>query len=451
VSHLICSHRHILRAQRQNVGALSDSIHRKSKRIRIAKPFRVDLRFERRIAHHPVERNQHCEQPGELGDSRHLTLQHDGRLLRVYAAGEPVLDDVEGVLPDVGSALGARGERVQVRQQKVALTSLLKPQTIFDRAHEVAEMQPSRRRVAGDDARLRFAGRGHGVSSDSRDFIGRRFVTTLEWTSLQSRVCTRGVSMRVSIYRYNPETDEVPYMKDYDFDLTADSDLMVLDVLERLKERDPTLSYRRSCREGVCGSDGMNINGMNALACTTPVTTALQRPATRLQAEERRGKRTGRRSKKHKGRLVLRPLPGMPVIRDLVVDMTQFWRQYEAVKPYLQNDEPPPAQERLQSPEDRARLDGYYECILCGCCTSACPSWWWNPETYIGPAGLLWAYRFLADSRDTATRERLSELDDPFSVFRCRAILNCTAVCPKGLNPRHAISRIEGLIVREGV
>lgn len=233
--------------------------------------------------------------------------------------------------------------------------------------------------------------------------------------------------MQVSIYRYNPEVNETPFMEEFDFDLPEGQDLMVLDVLERLKERDPSLSYRRSCREGVCGSDGMNINGTNALACTTHVSSVVKR-----------------------GRLVLRPLPGMPVIRDLVVDMTQFWRQYESIKPYLMNDQPPPAQERLQSPEERARLDGLYECILCACCSSACPSWWWNPESYVGPAGLLWAYRFLADTRDTATGERLSELDDPFSVFRCRAILNCTAVCPKGLNPRHAISKIQGLLVKEG-
>ena len=233
--------------------------------------------------------------------------------------------------------------------------------------------------------------------------------------------------MKVSIYRYNPDMNDVPFMQDFDFPLAEGEDLMVLDVLERLKEQDPTLTYRRSCREGVCGSDGMNINGTNMLACTTHVSEVVKRD-----------------------RLELRPLPGMPVIRDLVVDMSQFWHQYERIKPYLMNDQPPPAQERLQSPEERARLDGLYECILCACCSSACPSWWWNPDSYVGPAGLLWAYRFLADTRDTATRERLGELDDPFSVFRCRAILNCTAVCPKGLNPRHAISRIQGLLVREG-
>lgn len=245
--------------------------------------------------------------------------------------------------------------------------------------------------------------------------------------------------MKVSIYRYNPEVDDVPRMQDYEVEMPAGEDLMVLDVLERLKAQDPTLTYRRSCREGVCGSDGMSINGANALACMTHVSDVLRGGALP----------SGQRLRRSKS-LVLRPLPGMPVIRDLVVDMSQFWRQYESVKPYLMNDEPPPAMERLQSPEERARLDGLYECILCGCCSSGCPSWWWNPDSYVGPAGLLWSYRFLADTRDTATRERLADLDDPYSVFRCRGVLNCTAFCPKGLNPRHAISQIEGLLVREG-
>ncbi|MEQ8861259.1 MAG: succinate dehydrogenase iron-sulfur subunit [Pseudomonadales bacterium] len=245
--------------------------------------------------------------------------------------------------------------------------------------------------------------------------------------------------MRVTVYRYNPESDSVPYLQDYDFEVPQSRDLMVLDVLEALKEQDPTLTFRRSCREGVCGSDGMNINGANALACITRVSTALQ--GGRLPS--------GQKINASKS-LIIRPLPGMPVIRDLVVDMQQFWEQYKSVKPWLINDQPPPSQERLQSPEERARLDGLYECVLCGCCTSACPSWWWNPETYVGPAGLLWGYRFLADSRDTASRERLADLDDPFSVFRCRAVLNCVAFCPKGLNPRNAISRIEGMLLQEG-
>lgn len=201
---------------------------------------------------------------------------------------------------------------------------------------------------------------------------------------------------------------------------------MVLDVLEHLKVTDPTLSFRRSCREGVCGSDGININGRNDLACVTRVSDAMGRAAS----------------------LVLRPLSGMPVIRDLVVDQSQFFENYRRIQPYLINDQPAPAIERLQSPEDRAKLDGLYECILCACCSSACPSYWWNPDKYIGPAGLLQAYRFLIDSRDTGTSERLSKLEDPFSLFRCRSIGNCTWVCPKGLNPMRAIGHIRRMLLR---
>ena len=233
--------------------------------------------------------------------------------------------------------------------------------------------------------------------------------------------------MQVSIYRYNPDVDEVPSMRDMQIDLPEGKDLMVLELLELLKAEDPTLSYRRSCREGVCGSDGMNMNGKNGLACITPV------------SEVAKG-----------GKLVLRPLPGLPVVRDLVVDMTQFYKQYEKVQPYLINDNPPPAQERLQSPEDREELDGLYECILCACCSTSCPSFWWNPDKFIGPAGLLQAYRFLADSRDTATAERLANLDDPFSVFRCRGIMNCVNVCPKGLNPTRAIGKIRTMLMQQG-
>lgn len=233
--------------------------------------------------------------------------------------------------------------------------------------------------------------------------------------------------MQVSVYRYNPDVDEVPEMRTSALELPEGKDLMVLDVLELLKVEDPTLSYRRSCREGVCGSDGINMNGKNGLACITPVSQVAKR-----------------------GKLVLRPLPGLPVIRDLVVDMSQFYRQYEKVDPFLQNDSPPPAQERLQSPEERAKLDGLYECILCACCSTACPSFWWNPDKFIGPAGLLQAYRFLADSRDTATAERLAKLDDPFSVFRCRGIMNCVSVCPKGLNPTRAIGKIRSLLLQQG-
>jgi succinate dehydrogenase / fumarate reductase iron-sulfur subunit len=232
----------------------------------------------------------------------------------------------------------------------------------------------------------------------------------------------------VSIYRYNPETDSKPAMHDIEVAVPADKDLMVLDVLNLAKEKDPTIVYRRSCREGVCGSDGMNINGKNGLACITPLSEALNG------------------SKK----LVLRPLPGLPVIRDLVVDMSIFYKQFEKVKPYLVNDKPAPAIERLQSPEERAKLDGLYECILCACCSTSCPSFWWNPDKFIGPAGLLQAYRFLADSRDTAAAERLADPDDPFSVFRCRGIMNCVTVCPKGLNPTRAIGHIRSMLISQG-
>jgi len=232
--------------------------------------------------------------------------------------------------------------------------------------------------------------------------------------------------MRFSIYRYNPESDNAPSMKDYDLEIPAGSDMMLLDALILLKEKDPTLAFRRSCREGVCGSDGLNINGKNALACITPVSEL-------------------------GNKVVVRPLPGLPVIRDLVVDMTQFYKQYEKIKPYLINNDEPPAKEHLQSPEDRAELDGLYECILCACCSTSCPSFWWNPDKFVGPSGLLQAYRFLADSRDTATQERLADLDDAYSVFRCRGIMNCVEACPKGLNPTKAIGKIRSMLLTQSV
>lgn len=224
-------------------------------------------------------------------------------------------------------------------------------------------------------------------------------------------------TIKFSIYRFNPETDQKPYMQDFELQLPEGKDMMLLQALIELRKQDPTITLRRSCGEGVCGSDGMNINGKNGLACVTSISN-LKQP------------------------IVVRPLPGLPVIRDLIVDMEPFFKQYHKVQPYLQNDKPESARERLQSPEDRAKLDGLYECILCACCTTSCPSWWWNPEKFIGPAGLLQATRFILDSRDTATDKRLSDLEDPFSVFRCRGIMNCTAVCPKGLNPTAAISKI---------
>ena len=234
--------------------------------------------------------------------------------------------------------------------------------------------------------------------------------------------------MHVSVYRYNPDQDEVPKMVSYEVELPEDRDIFVLDLLHMIKDQDTTLSYRRSCREGVCGSDGINMNGKNGLACVTPVSQVARR-----------------------GKLVLRPLPGLPVVRDLVVDMAQFYEQYSKVKPYLISKEPPPEKERLQSPEDREKLDGLYECILCACCSTSCPSFWWNPDKFIGPAGLVAAYRFLADSRDTATEERLADLDDPFSVFRCRGIMNCVSVCPKGLNPTRAIGKIRTMLLKRDV
>ncbi|GLQ31904.1 succinate dehydrogenase iron-sulfur subunit [Litoribrevibacter albus] len=233
--------------------------------------------------------------------------------------------------------------------------------------------------------------------------------------------------MLVSVYRYNPETDQAPYMQDYNIEIPGGKDLMVLDVLHLIKEQDVSLSFRRSCREGVCGSDGLNINGKNGLACITPLSECVKGD-----------------------KLILRPLPGLPVIRDLIVDMEQFYKQYEKIKPYLINDTPAPAIERLQSPEDREHLDGLYECILCACCSTSCPSFWWNPDKFIGPSGLLQAYRFLIDSRDTATEERLAALDDPFSVFRCRGIMNCVNVCPKGLNPTKAIGHIRNMLLQRG-
>lgn len=229
------------------------------------------------------------------------------------------------------------------------------------------------------------------------------------------------------IYRYHPETDSKPTMQAIEVE-DRWRKTMVLDILEHLREQDPTLTYRRSCREGVCGSDGMNINGRNRLACVTSADEAMEKGS----------------------RLIIRPLPGMPVIRDLVVDQSLFFEQYHKAMPYLINDNPAPATERLQSPEDRAKLDGLYECILCACCTSGCPSWWWNPEQYLGPAALLQAQRFIIDSRDTATRMRLKNLDDHFSLYRCRDIGNCAWVCPKGLNPMHAISEIRRRMVTSG-
>ena len=228
--------------------------------------------------------------------------------------------------------------------------------------------------------------------------------------------------MKLSIYRYDPENGAAPTLQTMQVELDG-SERMLLDALMKLKAQDPTLSFRRSCREGVCGSDAMNINGKNGLACVTKIADLPDH-------------------------VTLHPLPGMPVIRDLIVDMTQFFKQYESIKPYVVNHDAPPERERLQSPVEREELNGLYECILCACCSTACPSFWWNPDKFVGPAGLLQAYRFIADSRDQETSARLDNLEDPYRLFRCHTIMNCVDVCPKGLNPTQAIGKIKELMVK---
>jgi succinate dehydrogenase / fumarate reductase iron-sulfur subunit len=229
----------------------------------------------------------------------------------------------------------------------------------------------------------------------------------------------------IDIYRYDPDVDARPRVQRYEIEL-GHGERMLLDVLETIKAMDESLAYRRSCREGICGSDAMNINGKNGLAC---LTNMQQLPKT----------------------IVLRPLPGLPVIRHLIVDMTHFFNQYHSIRPWLVNEDPPPERERLQSPAERDQLDGLYECILCACCSSSCPSFWWNPDRFVGPAGLLQAYRFIVDSRDQVTSERLTNLEDAYRLFRCRTIMNCVDVCPKGLNPARAIGEIRTMLTRRTV
>ena len=229
------------------------------------------------------------------------------------------------------------------------------------------------------------------------------------------------------IYRYDPDSGENPRYDRFEIDLD-DTGPMVLDALIKIKnEIDPTLTFRRSCREGICGSCSMNIAGKNGLACTTAI-------------------------EDYKSEIRITPLPHMDVIKDLVPDFTHFFAQYASVRPWLEGGPPPPdGKERLQSPEDRAKLDGLYECILCACCSSSCPSYWWNSDRFLGPAILLQAYRFLADSRDAATGERLDELEDPFRLYRCHTIMNCANVCPKGLNPAKAIAETKKLLLERAV
>lgn len=225
------------------------------------------------------------------------------------------------------------------------------------------------------------------------------------------------------VYRYDPSTDKNPSVDSYQVDLD-DCGPMVLDALIKIKsDIDPTLSFRRSCREGICGSCAMNIGGQNTLACTAGI-------------------------EDYEGDIAVFPLPHQPVVRDLVSDLTNFYAQYASVEPWLKADTPAPSgRERLQSPEDREKLDGLYECILCACCSTSCPSYWWNSDRYLGPAALLNAYRWIVDSRDEYTGERLDQLEDPFKLYRCHTIMNCTSACPKGLNPAQAIGEIKKTMV----
>jgi len=231
--------------------------------------------------------------------------------------------------------------------------------------------------------------------------------------------------MRFKIYRYNPETDKKPYTQEYVLD-DIEPGMMLLDALKIIKEQDPSLGFRRSCGEGVCGSDGMNINGVNGLACITALSD-LKEPVE------------------------INPLPGLPVIRDLIIDMEQFYKQYREVKPYLTVKDALPEVELKQTPEDRDKLDGLYECVLCACCSTSCPSFWWNPDKFLGPAALLQSARFLQDSRDQTQTERLEALEGPFKLFRCHTIMNCVQVCPKELNPTKAIGEIKKMMLKKTI
>ncbi|MDX8383405.1 MAG: succinate dehydrogenase iron-sulfur subunit [Ghiorsea sp.] len=233
-------------------------------------------------------------------------------------------------------------------------------------------------------------------------------------------------NITLEIYRFNPEKDDKPYMQSFEVPVEKQG-MKLLDALNYIKwHLDGTLTYRRSCGEGVCGSDGLNINGVNGLGCITAI-EGLSQP------------------------IKVRPLPSMEVTRDLVVDMSHFFDQYRQVKPWLQSKTPTPEHERLQSPEQRAELDGSYECILCGCCTTACPSWWWNGDRFLGPAALLQADRWLKDSRDEATGERLDHLEDSFKLYRCHQIMNCMEACPKELNPTKAINDIKRSLAKRKI
>ena len=233
-----------------------------------------------------------------------------------------------------------------------------------------------------------------------------------------------GVETReFQIYRWDPDKDDNPRLDIYHVDL-KNCGPMVLDAITKIKkETDSTLTFRRSCREGICGSCAMNIDGVNTLACTKPIMEV-------------------------KGKVKIFPLPHMPVIKDLVSDLTHFFQQLASVEPWLKRNESTGLAENTQSVDERKRLDGLYECILCACCSTSCPSYWWNSERYLGPAALLQANRWIVDSRDMATEERLEQLDDTFKLYRCHTIMNCTSACPKGLNPAKAIAQIKKMIAR---
>ncbi|MCP5352533.1 MAG: succinate dehydrogenase iron-sulfur subunit [Chromatiales bacterium] len=230
--------------------------------------------------------------------------------------------------------------------------------------------------------------------------------------------------MKFEIYRFHPEHDSKPRMQAYEVEV--ERGMMLRDALLAIQAKDETFTFRHSCGEGVCGSDGVNVNGVNMLACTTRVSD-LEEPVQ------------------------VRPLPGRPVIRDLVVDMSQFYKQYQSVDPWLQRNEPNPEREIRQSPEQRDKLDGLYECIMCACCSTSCPSFWWNPDKFLGPQALLTAARFVLDSRDQATEKRLDALEGPYKLFRCHTIMSCVEVCPKGLNPTRAIGHLKAMMLKDSV
>ncbi len=254
--------------------------------------------------------------------------------------------------------------------------------------------------------------------------LNSRVVKGKDWAADENSSNVR----KFNIYRWDPDNPDQPRVDSYEVDMDSCGPMLLHALIKIKDEIDQTLTFRRSCREGICGSCAMNINGTNTLACTLNMSDL---PA---------------------GDVDIYPLPHMPVVKDLVPDMTHFYAQYASIEPWIKTQSPPPPdKERLQSPQDRKELDGLYECILCACCSTSCPSYWWNGERYLGPAILLQSYRWLADSRDEAAGERLDALNDPYRLFRCDTILNCTRVCPKGLNPAKTIVDIKKLLLEREI